>query len=131
MSSNKLLKNASIAIHMYLSFHLVEVGGWKLNFFKLYRYQYYYLSKCFINNCWKKRLTDLRNQNIGTESLCIVMIIWRWFEGRGIISMVATPTLLRAVPLLNTSKETEQKIKIFQNFFLHVFKWSQKLQKDI
>ena len=70
MSSNKLLKNDAIALHMYLSFHSVIVGGWKLNFFKLYRYQYYYPSKCFINNCWKKRLTDLRNQNIGTESLC-------------------------------------------------------------
>ena len=22
-----------------------------------------------MNNCWKKRLADLRNQNIGTESL--------------------------------------------------------------
>ena len=60
-----------------------------------------------------------------------VIVKFSWLHGRGTKSMVATPTLLRAMPLSNTLLKPQQKIKIFQKFFLHVFTWSQKLQKDI
>ena len=60
----------------------------------------------------------------------VIVKFW-WLHGRGTKSMVATPTLPRAIPLSNTLLKPQQKIKIFQKFFLHVFTWSQKLQKDI
>ena len=60
-----------------------------------------------------------------------MIVKWWWLYGRGINSMVATPTLPRAVLLSNTLQKSRQKIKIFQKFFLHVFIWCQKLQKDI
>ena len=71
-----------------------------------------------------------------TMKLCVdlahdVSIKWVRLHGHGIISMVATPNLPRAVSLSNKIQKNQQKIKIFKKFFLHYFKWRQKLQKDV
>ena len=60
-----------------------------------------------------------------------VIMKWWWLHGLGTKIMVATSSFPKAVLLSNTLQKPQQKIKIFQKFFLHVFKWSQKLQKAI
>ena len=92
---------------------------------------------CFKNRNLKHKMLNILRTNedilmkLSVDLSNDVIVKYYWLHGRGTKSMVATPTLLREVPLSNTLLKPQQKIKIFQKFFLHVFTWSQKLQKDI
>ena len=62
---------------------------------------------------------------------CDVVVKWWGLHGGGTKIMVAMPSFPKVVVLSNTLQKTRQKIKIFQKFFLQVFIWCKKLQKDI
>ena len=69
---------------------------------KLFRYQYCYLSKYFIDNCWKKRLIDLTNQNVRTESQCVVAAIVAAVVAAVVATVVATVvTAVTGIAVLN------------------------------
>ena len=123
------LKGSSKHLHCFIKYSTFRVfkTSWKSeNHPSLAHFVPMIAYFCFKNRNLKHKMLNTSRSNedilmkLSVDLSNDVIIKFWWLHGHGTKSMVATPTLLRAMPLSNKLQKLREKIKKIQKFFLHV-----------